>query len=467
MNPNKRFFSLIVFFCFCFFVFSAYGADEFLSTSLKIAEARSKKLAVASEQIKLSSTRLFSSGRQFFPAVSFESNIQKGMVIYPNTGDYQSEQLALRGEEPLYQGGKLRATYRYDSLLLTAARYNYTKTREELFAAIKLAYYELLSSKMQFKALSDAFNDIEKLNNKVISEYTAKAISELDLVESENFRDKVKDMLDNTKDDINLAEKKLTVLLNIERLDEIPVTMPENLTENVPEISFSLADCLDFARLNNIDVISNQLQIKAAEQKQKIVKSQLIPNFSVQGSIGQGGEAFTTEPLELSNTWSLMGKMNWGLWGNSIEASQNTDHTDPTLVTDPYAKIDNQTTDVKVGLLDNTNYFVQSKETDVSYFQARSDYTDSMNKAILDVSKNYNDYRSSYRDIRTYRNEIILKKRKLAYLKKRNDLYEIPTVQLMEESWKYAETISSYAKALNKNYAAVTEIERLTLVPMR
>ena len=351
--------------------------------------------------------------------------------------------------------------------MVTASKYNYTKSREELFAAVKLAYYELISSKMQYKALSTAFDEIEKLNSKVISEYKAKAISELDLVESENFRDKVKDMLDNTKDDIALAEKKLCVLLNVERLDEIPIPMPENLTDEIQEISFSLSDCLDFARLNNIDILSNQIQIKVAEQKQRIVRSRLIPNLSVEGTYGQGGEAFVTEPLDLANTWSLMGKMYWGLWGNSVEASQTTDHTEPKLITDPYAKVDNRTTDVKVGLLDDTNYFVQSKETDVGYNQARADYTDSLNKAALDISKNFDDYRSSLRDIRTYRNEIILKKRKLTYLKKRNDLYEIPTVQLMEESWKYAETISSYAKALNKNYSSVTELERLTLVPMR
>ena len=383
------------------------------------------------------------------------------------TNPYESEQIAINGSMPIYQGGKLRATFKHDSLMLTAARYNYTKTREELFAAVKLSYYELISAKMQHKALSSAFDDVEKLSSKVISEYNAKAISELDLIESENFRDKVKDMLDNTKDDIALAEKKLCVLLNVERLDEIPVPVPENLTDEVPEISFSLAECLDFTRLNNIDVLSNQIAIKVAEQKQKIVKARLIPNLAVEGSYGQGGEAADTEPLDLATTWSLMGKLNWGLWGNSVEASQNTEHTNPNIIVDPYSKIDNRTTDVKVSLLDDTNFFVQTKESDVNNSQARADYTDSLNRATLDVSKSFNDYRSSLRDLRTIRNEIILKKRKLVYLKKRNDLYEIPTVQLMEESWKYAESISSYAKALNKNYASVTEIERLTLVPMR
>ncbi len=464
MKSKNAFFSLIISICFLLAAYPSYTADEFLSTCLKFAEARNKKIAVAQEQIYLSNTRIFSSSRQFFPTLGLEDNIQKGKTI---TDQYQSEQIALKATQPIYQGGKLTATYRHDSLLRDAARFNYTKTREEVFGAVKLAYYEYLSSEMQFNALSSAYDDIEKLHKKVISEYKARAISELDLIESENFRDKVKDMLENTKDDIALSQKKLLLLLNIDNIQEIPLPLPDTLQEDVQEITFSLDDCINFARLNNIDVVSSQLQIKVSEQKQKIVKSRLVPSLFVDGSYGQAGEAEVTQPLDLATTWSLYGRLSWGLWGNSLEASQGSDTTDPKLITDPYAKINNTTTDVKLSILDDTNYFVQAKETDVGNKQAKSDYTDALNKSTLDVMKNYTDFKSSFRDIRTYRNEIILKKRKLAYLKKRNDLFEIPTVQLMEESWKYAETLASYAKSLNKNYAAVTELERLTLVPMR
>jgi hypothetical protein len=52
-------------------------------------------------------------------------------------------------------------------------------------------------------------------------------------------------------------------------------------------------------------------------------------------------------------------------------------------------------------------------------------------------------------------------------MRKRNDLYEVPTVSLMEESWKYAEAISAYTRATYQNHASVTEMERLTLMPLR
>ena len=66
----------------------------------------------------------------------------------------------------------------------------------------------------------------------------------------------------------------------------------------------------------------------------------------------------------------------------------------------------------------------------------------------MSVEKAYNEYVISLNNARTTRNELSVKERKLALMKKRNDLYEIQTVELMEQSWNYAEAIASFAKAL-------------------
>lgn len=86
-----------------------------------------------------------------------------------------------------------------------------------------------------------------------------------------------------------------------------------------------------------------------------------------------------------------------------------------------------------------------------------------MKNSRLTVEKTYNEYMISLNNAKTLRHEITLKERKLALMQKRNDLYEVPTVSLMEESWQYAEAISSFARASYTNHASVTELERLTL----
>ena len=171
---------------------------------LKISKSRDLKLSVAEEQIALAQTRLNSSTRSFFPQITLQSKFSKGSTALQTSGvgdytkeEYNSEEFGIKAVQPIYEGGGTRANRRYNSLMLEAAKYNYTKAKEELFSKVKLAYYEYFTVKMEYAALSKAFEKVEKLFFKTRLEYKARAISELDLAESKNFRDKVQNLLNS------------------------------------------------------------------------------------------------------------------------------------------------------------------------------------------------------------------------------------------------------------------------------
>ncbi len=469
---NFRPFSTLI---LCLSIVSSLFAsnDNFLDTCLKIAQSRDKKLAVAEEQVNLSKLRVMRSGRAFFPALSLENQYTKGKTMYSDTTigaspqDYESESQGLQLSLPLYEGGRIKSTYKYDSLLAESSKFNYTKAREELFYNIKLAYYEYQSLKMEYAALAKAFEKIDNLSKKVKIEYTAKAISELDLFEAENYRDKLENLFLNSKDNLDLAEKKLAYLVNVQTLEEIPAEMPEGLIENVPEISFTLSECIGFIPLNSVDLKLNQLEILSAKEKLKINRSKAIPKIDLSGFYGKSGEAYVSAPLELATSWNFMGKLTWTLFGNTLEVSNSQAKTNPNDLIEPTALTDQNTIDTKLGIADDLNYFVDSKESRVGIFQAESEYNETLNKMTLALQKSYIGYTDSLRNERTLKNEIDIKQRKLALLEKKNQLDEVPTVQLMEESWKFAETIASYAKALYTNYSSVAEMERMVLISLR
>lgn len=446
-----------------------FAADQFLETCLQIAKARDKKLAVTEEQLKLAHVRTIRTGRGYFPSVMAQRKYSRGEVRFQDgtKNEYQSEELGVKASQPIYEGGRLSGTYRYDSLTEDASRYNYTKAKEELFARIKLTYYELLAAKMEYTALKKAYDDIDRLMAKVRIEYNAKAIAELDLMEATNLHEKLENLLFASQGALNLATKKLCVLVNVDSLDSIPVLIPEGLLDNVPEISFTRPECLNFVRINNLDTKITQIQNRMAEEKKKVARSKVIPKLYLEGYYGMSGEAYVHEPLTLAQTYSIMGRMAWGFWGNSLELLSTTEKTNPNEIIDASTRTDNNSFEVRLGLLDDMNYFVDMKEAKVGVQQSTAEFTDTLSKAYLELEKDFNDYENSLRALRTLKNEIALKERKLALLRKRNDLYEVPTVQVMEESWRYAETISSYGKALNTNYSSVTEMERLTLMSLR
>ena len=233
------------------------------------------------------------------------------------------------------------------------------------------------------------------------------------------------------------------------------------------EIAFTLEDCIGFVQTNNLDVQLAKLQINMADQKIKINKAKIHPQIYADGFYGKSGEAFVDEPLELTSQWNVAAKLYWGLWGNSLAVSYDMSRTDPKTIVDASKRTEIDTFSIQLGILDDIQYFVDAKESSVSKKQLTADLIDLLKNSKLSVEKAYNEYIISLNNARTSRNELKVKERRLAFMKKRNDLYEIQTVELMEESWNYAEAISKYARALYSNHTSIVELEKLTLMNLR
>lgn len=467
--------SLFIIFIFSGISYAASNAtnDEFLLQCMKLAESRDNRLIVAYEQIQLAEIRTINAARAFFPMVMLQYVSSEGKSAMTSaagnlTGaEYNSEEYGIRAFQTIYEGYRTKGMYKYETMMVDAARFNYTKTREELFARIKLAYYEYVTLNQEYNALGKAYNIVDKLFIKVQNEYKAKAISELDMFEAENFKDKVSDLLDAARINLDFSIKKLLETVGINDLDEINAKASSELPDDMPEITFSIQDLLSFVLTNNLDVQSAKIQADMANMKIKVSRSKILPKVYLEGFYGKSGEAFTTEPLELTTSWNVAGRLSWGLWGNSFEASYTIDRTDPTTIVDASKRVENNTYDIKLSLLDDLGYFIDAKESGVGLNQANTDYVDTLKNRRLEIEKYYNEYRNSLNSARTLRKEITLRERKLALMRKRNELYEVPTVSLMEETWKYAEAISSFARTTYQNHASVTEMERMTLMPLR
>ena len=462
-----------LFFLVCFslfFIQPCFCADEFLEECLKLAQARSQKIAAAQEQVDLAQLRVTQSIRSFFPQLYLQSEQSKGRTkLYAERAidEYKSESLGAKASIPIYTGGGNVANLKYNRMMKDAANYNCTKTKEELFANVKLAYYEYLTLKMEYIALRKSFEKVEQLFLKTRIEYKAKAISNLDLAESENFRDKVANLLSSSRINLEFAMQKLIAVVGVNTLEEIPATVSEELPSDAFEIAFTLEDCIGFVQTNNLDVQLAKLQINMADQRIKINKAKIHPQIYADGFYGKSGEAFVDEPLELTSQWNVAAKLYWGLWGNSLAVSYDMSRTEPKTIVDASKRTEVDTFSIQLGILDDIQYFVDAKESSVSKKQLTADLIDLLKNSKLSVEKAYNEYVISLNNARTSRNELKVKERRLAFMKKRNDLYEIQTVELMEESWNYAEAISKYARALYSNHTSIVELEKLTLMNLR
>lgn len=459
---KKKIVVLIIFLLFS----QLYSRDEFLYTSLNIASARNKKLSAKKEEIELAKRQLWAATRTFFPALLAQRRYSKGKTL--SYDEYQGEDLALRIYQPLYDGGRIRASHKYYSLVLEDSKLNYTKLREELIFNVKVAYYEYLSSLMEVKEFESLIPVFEQYFKKLENEYKVKAISEMDLEEGRIFKQKIENMYAKAKLNKSLFENKLILLIGVKSLDEIIFPIPvESFSEVPKEIDFDLDNLKSLLFANNIDLKKAKLALLMAQEKEIMVSGKTHPKLYLEGSYGQSGEAYVKDPLQLTTVWSGMLRLGWMFGGTSIESSYQKDQTAPRDVVDVSYRIDSTVFDTKLSLFDDMKYFMEKKESEVLLLSTQGEYEEIRSALLLELEKYYNEYRHSLLDANTASKELKFRKWRLDVLKKRNSLFEVPTVEVMNGIFQVSEALLSYSKAVLQNYSAVSAIERFVLIPLR
>ena len=448
------------------FLFSElFASDEFLSTCIDTAIQRNKKLIAKEEEIVLARRQTWVTTRSFLPNVYLQRKYSRGKTL---NEEYQAEDLGLKLYQPLYDGGRLSASHRYYSLALEVAKLEHTKLKEEIIYKIKLAYYEYLSSIVEVSEIEEMFKEIDVYHKKVENEFIAKAISELELEEGKIFKQKVENMYQKAKKSKILAEEKLIKLIGIKSLDDIIFPLPSGILKTVPkEIDFDLVILKKLLITNNIDLKKLDLNKNMAKARDKMAGGKIYPKFYLEGFYGKSGEAFVKEPLKLSTVWSSMLRFSWLFGGSSVESSYQKDKAIPREITDVSVRTENTVLDTRLGLFDDMKYFVEKKETDVIKLSADAEYTEAKIVLLLESEKFYNEYYYSLLDARVNKGDLNLKKWRLNVLKKRNTLYEVSTIEVMDGIFKVSEAVIAYTRAVLQNYTAVTELEKLLLISLR
>ena len=456
---------LFLFISIIFLLSELFASDAFLSTCIDTAIQRNKMLIAKEEEIVLAKRQTLAATRSFLPNVYLQRKYSRGKTL---TEEYQAEDFGVKLYQPLYDGGRLSGSHRYYSLALQVAKLEYTKLKEELGYKIKLAYYEYLSSIVEVSEIEEMFNEIDVYYRKLENEFTAKAISELELEEGKIFKQKVDNMYQKAKKGKILAEEKLIKLIGIKSLDDIIFPVPSGIFETVPkEIDFDLAVIKKLLVTNNVDLKKLDLNKDMAKARSKMAVGKIHPKFYLEGFYGKSGEAFVKEPLNLSTVYSGMLRLSWLLGGSSLESSYQKDKAIPREITDVSVRTENTVLDTRLGLFDDMKYFVEKKETDVLKFSSEAEYIEAKNVLLLESEKFYNEYYYSLLDARVNSSDLNLKKWRLDVLKKRNILYEVSTIEVMDGIFKVSEAVISYTRAVLQNYTAVTELEKLLLISLR
>jgi outer membrane protein TolC len=133
--------------------------------------------------------------------------------------------------------------------------------------------------------------------------------------------------------------------VGVNTLEEIPATVSDELPTDVPEMSFTLQDCIGFIQTNNLDVQIAKLQMNISDAKIKINRAKFIRNFILTVFTAKR-RSFCYRSFGINDILSIAAKLSWSLWGNSLSASYSTDRTDPTEIVDASKRVETTTMDI-------------------------------------------------------------------------------------------------------------------------
>jgi outer membrane protein TolC len=462
-------------FLFLFFLITTniFCSDKFLETTLNVALARDKRILAKKQEVEVAQKYVNVNLRNFFPSAIIQQRFTKGKATPTGSygeylEEYQGQDFGLRVYQVIYDGGRLQAAYRYHQLNLEQAKLDHSRLKEDLIYKIKQAYYNYLASTLEIKELTRLLSIIEEYHQKLLNEYKAKAISDLDLKEGEVFVEKIKIMIDKSKKQQKLSETYLLQTANLRSLDEIPYPIDfEKFSTPPKEINYDLETLKQMLVVNNPDLKKVYLQTKMAEERKKTVLGRAQPRFYFDGFWGKSGEAYTKEPLVLTTVWSAMLRFSWFFGGSSVDSSWTQEKTAPSEIIDVTQKIENNILTTQISLFDDIRFYVEKEDVELFKYSTLAEYEETKKQMLLELEKQYNEYYNSLLDARINKEDYDLKNWRLDVLKKKNLLFEVPTIDVMSATYQTAEALINYSRAVLSNYLTVAGIERVVGAPVR
>ncbi|MBI4845221.1 MAG: TolC family protein [Candidatus Omnitrophica bacterium] len=250
---------------------------------------------------------------------------------------------------------------------------------------------------------------------------------------------------------LNLEKEMFTENIDVDNLDY-------HLEKK--KIDITLEKCLELAFTNRAELNILEKTIEAAKYGQDIIRSEELPNFSLMGSYGRSGEAFTQRDLNLATEWKVMGKVRWFLGGNTMESAYTKDKVTPFKVTKTDTNVDSQSMNLKFSFWDNLAHFTKQKEAQITRHQAEKDLAEMRNKIRQETEDAYYSYQRYSTQLGLAINEIGYRRKQLEIIKTKRAMNEASGAEVMEAELQLAQSNGTLYESLAGVNVSIASLNR-------
>lgn len=426
---------------------------------IRIAMGNYMPTKIAKEQVQLALLKIREVERNLYPAVSGEYKTASGKTI---TDPFESRSYGLEAEQLLLGLNQVLDSVKREKLGLEMAGKNYIRLENEVRYDVTKAYYELISQEVLFKHWQDTSADLKQDSELIQRLYKEGLAIASDFENIQSQHKLIDHQVSSVESNIALAKLALAQAMNLDAPDLGLLEAPLEFGFEARDPKLDFNECVNMGLKYRPEIEIWQKTSESARINEMINRRENIPKLSVKTSYGRSGEAFSTQKLELVDTWSLMGKLTW-LWGpNSMELSQAEDKTLPKNITDTVTKTEASTTDFKFSLLDKLNYYSAKKEARITYHQSLSELNETRKKIVYEIKEAYLAYKRALSGMQSSLGRVEYKNNEFKIIKARVGAGEASPTELAEAKINMANEKAAYLRSLGEYYAAIAALNKAT-----
>jgi len=288
---------------------SGYGADLTLDEAVQMALSNNFDVKLSQKDREAAEQSLVSAKGENGVSVSASGGLDYTDIN--EQGDSKGSSARLSLNLPLYSGGRNELNIAKAEDDIKIADLSFVRTLENTVLKTIEAYYAILEAQKVVGVDQETVDNYQRHLNDVQNLYQAGVTPKVDVLRSEVELSDARQNLVKSQNACDVAVSNLKTIIRYNQDEEI------RLTDDAPyvEATYSLSDCLDYAKANRSDLASYQVKIAQAEKDIGIAKSGKRPTVDLSVSNGWNDQLlFGNDNHNLSAGISA----NWNLFDSNV-----------------------------------------------------------------------------------------------------------------------------------------------------
>ena len=425
---------------------------EELKKFITIAIDNNPPLQAAKKEVELAELKLEEAKRNLYPSLKFQVYNTDGTT---NLVDYQERELKAQVDHPLYYAGKLKNAYEQAKINLALTKRNYDQQVLDTINKTEVAYYTLVSLRMNLKKQQEIIKEAEKILKITQKQAEKGVIIPLELNNVLSWHSRLTLMRDTIAQELELAYLTFTQVLNAQASPEINLfALP------MKEFGLKLPRCIYCALESRPEINLARLTVEFQEYQKKIVDAQDNFNVDMTWSWGYYEGHYITEPWKSASNWYVGFKATKPLGKNTLTTSVNKESQRPKY--GESHPTDSQTMSAELGVLDNYKFRSDQKKAEVELLKAKSDLEETQKNITFEVQDAFFKHQKALLEVKSAGTQKEFREQETKINKARVYRGEGSFPNLIETLVDFSEAENTYLRALGSYYISVSSLRKAT-----